>query len=137
MRPSELFKNLYFHDSPVDALVYSPENRDLRLKIDLCNFMQEDYQEGEPDFLEGELTIRGIKAISFDPEPLQIVENGSIGGEILRFDAQENTSQDEFEDICLVLEVSDYPAKTHTTVAIEMTASEVEWVIIGRIFQFR
>jgi hypothetical protein len=129
MKPSELFKKVFFYDSEIDALVYSSATGELRLQIELANYMQEDYQEDDPDNLNGELILRGVKAIKFYPEPLQIPEDGSISAQILRFETIERASQDEFEDIILVLFVIHFPTRTHTTVVVNITASEAEWQI--------
>jgi hypothetical protein len=55
MKISELFKTLEFHDSPVIDIQYLADKKQLILEIELCNYDQEGYEEGEPELLPGQL----------------------------------------------------------------------------------
>ena len=62
----ELSKNYCFHDSTIVGLDDSPQTSTLRLTLEFCCFMQEDFVEGEPECRELTLTFDGVPEFAAD-----------------------------------------------------------------------
>jgi len=45
----ELFTKYEFHDSLLNKIEYTPEQKTLIFEIDFCYFMQKEYNDGEPE----------------------------------------------------------------------------------------
>lgn len=61
MTLSELNKKFNFHDSFIDSIHFEKIQNEVILKIELCNWMQKDYREGEPETSEVQFVFSGIK----------------------------------------------------------------------------
>ena len=61
MTLSELNKKYNFHDRFIDSIHYEKLRSEVTLKIELCNWMQRDYREGEPETSEVQFVFSGIK----------------------------------------------------------------------------
>ena len=68
MSLQQFFEQLYLHDSVVDRLEYLPHEQKLTLSLDLCNYMQDGYQEGEPENIPGTLTFTEVSEFTTDPD---------------------------------------------------------------------
>lgn len=49
MTLSELNKKFNYHDSFIDSIHYEKHQNEVTLKIELCNWLQKDCLEGEPE----------------------------------------------------------------------------------------
>lgn len=57
MRISEFVETYDLHDSGLDEITVDKDNKIVRMRIDLCNWLQEDYVEGEPEIKPIELVF--------------------------------------------------------------------------------
>ena len=60
MTISDFIEKYYLHDSGLDEIIVDQENRTVRLLVDLCNWMQDDYVEGEPEIKPIEIVFSGV-----------------------------------------------------------------------------
>ena len=61
MTLSELNRKFNFHDSFIDFIHFDKFQHEVTLKIELCNWMQRDYREGEPETSEVQFVFSGVK----------------------------------------------------------------------------
>ena len=60
MTISDFVDKYYLHDSGLNEIIIEPNNSIVRLVVELCNWMQDEYVEGEPEMLPIELTFIGV-----------------------------------------------------------------------------
>ena len=65
MTLSDLFENYCFHDSRLTAVAYNTSKSELEIDVDFCYWMQDDYQEGDPEIGSLLLTFNGVR--DFNP----------------------------------------------------------------------
>jgi hypothetical protein len=126
MSLQQFFEHLYLHDSVVDRLEYLPQEQKLILSIDLCNYMQEGYQESEPEHISGKLTFTGVNDFTTDPDLTSIEWGAHQNGQILDLSVV-NVSTKSAEKVETTIEVNNYITKIDTTYLITFFASDVEW----------
>lgn len=68
MTIDEFFEHYHFHDSGVNNIIYDAEVKKLHLDIDLCNYEQEGYQEGDPEVSPATLVFTDIENFQSDPQ---------------------------------------------------------------------
>lgn len=61
MTIEELNNKYYFHDSMITNINYLAGEKILIILMDLCNWAQENYKEGEPELLKLEIIFEGIE----------------------------------------------------------------------------
>ena len=59
MTISDFVEKYYLHDSGLKDIIVNKDNNTVHLMIDLCNWMQDDYVEGQPEILPIEVVFDG------------------------------------------------------------------------------
>lgn len=124
MRLSEFFEHYNLHDSVAEALRFVPAEQLLTMNLELCNFMQQSFREGDPEIIGGQLTFRGVDKVEAVPDlslfsmetDAQILEAGPI-----------STGTAVPIKVRMVLESADYKNKRSQWFALEFPTSDVEW----------
>jgi len=75
------------HDSLVEGIKYLQDEAKLMLEIELCNWRQPSYQNGEPEMLKILITFTGVRRCEIEPEAIsfesdEILEVTSIISDI-------------------------------------------------------
>ena len=60
MTLQSLLEQYNFHDTSVINISYAPKNRDMKMVIDFCNWMQPGYSEGMDENIPAELTFHNV-----------------------------------------------------------------------------
>lgn len=66
MLVTELVRKINFHDSCINKLIYTEKT--VVLNIDLCMWMQKEYQDGEPELKEVTLKFLNVAKYNWDSE---------------------------------------------------------------------
>lgn len=78
MKLAEVVDRLYLHDSVVQNVIYVPDDGTLVLTIELCNWAQPGYVDGEPEVVTRSLAFSGVTSYRVTPD------DGTVrGGQIL------------------------------------------------------
>ena len=78
MTIQELQNQYNLHDSCIKRIDYSEDEKILVFQIDFCNWDQEWYKEGDPEFVELSLTFKGIEEYN---GPVGDIDYYSIGND--------------------------------------------------------
>jgi hypothetical protein len=129
MSLQQFFERLYFHDSVVERLEYLPQEQKLILSLDFCNYMQDGYQENEPENIPGNLTFVGVTDFNSDPDLASIEWGKNQDGQILILSVVKvpNRSTEKVE---ITIDVANYTTKLNTILAIDFFADRVDWTPI-------
>ncbi|MCX7569200.1 hypothetical protein OS242_04445 [Tumebacillus sp. DT12] len=79
MKVAELIRNVYFHDSSILHVTRDERAREVRVEIELCNWMQAGYTSEQPEIVVGILTLQHVQKFRMQPE----LELSADGHEIL------------------------------------------------------
>lgn len=60
MNVADFVKKYYLHDSSLIEIIVGKEEKTVRLIVDLCSWMQDDYVEGEPEIKPIEILFSGV-----------------------------------------------------------------------------
>lgn len=60
MNISDFVEKYYLHDSGLREIIVDKEKNSVHLIVDLCNWMQDSYVEGEPEILPIEIVFLGV-----------------------------------------------------------------------------
>ncbi len=79
MKVADFVKNYYLHDSSLIEIIVGKEEKNVRLIVDLCSWMQDDYVEGEPEIKPIEILFSGVTYT----ENLERTIDAEIGDEFI------------------------------------------------------
>jgi hypothetical protein len=72
------FRALDLHDSTLIGIQYRPARQELLMEVDVCNWRQEGYLEGDPEVLPYRILFRGVKSLSFAPDDDSLLHHDEI-----------------------------------------------------------
>lgn len=75
MSISDLMENFDLHDSLLENAVYDPITNELLLSVELANWRQKDYEETEPEMVNGTFTFSNVTHYSTDPDSFTFNSN--------------------------------------------------------------
>lgn len=113
MTLSELNRKFNFHDSFIDSIHFEKLQDEVTLKIELCNWMQRDYHEGEPETSEVQFVFSGIKNCegpSGEFEEMTILKTEYLPDNKFVFMLSDLSSYEYYEFIIVAEEVNYSPA---------------------------
>jgi hypothetical protein len=116
---------IILHDSVVNQYRYNPDDSTLCFLLELCNFMQPRYEEGDPENICGRLIFSGVRDRSSDPEAAR-ADWRNAGAQILNASLTPNESG-EYE-VEMVLQVSDYIKNSENIIVLRFRAEDAEWI---------
>jgi hypothetical protein len=127
MRPSTLPRALALHDSGVDRVEYSKQERTVRLKMDLCNYDQPGYQEGDPEIVPGTLTFSDVARVESKPELGSLVwVEDQFDGELLQAEPLVSASPEE-DGVALLIHTMDYRTHARDVLELRIFGGDVTW----------
>lgn len=94
---SEVLRKYIWHDSLVENIEYDNESSTVNICVELGNWRQENYMEGEPETLKCILKFTGITSFCYEPQKLSFNDD-----EILCFEVVEKLNRN-VEKIKLVM----------------------------------
>lgn len=115
MKISEMVNKYNFHDSIVEDIRFLHDERKLMIKVELCNWRQTSYKDGDTEIIEGNLVFSDVKKYEIEP--------GSVffdSDEILETEVSQISEDNEM--IKMVLLGSD------NVKVINIQASNVDWI---------
>jgi hypothetical protein len=127
MKIEHFLKEYYLHDSVVEKMVYSSSENFLTIHLELCNYLQSNYSEGDLEIIKGTLqfTVIGKLVTNFSFEDLNWSEN--VDGEILAFN-QVNTKSTGLNNVLkMVIQLDDYQKKEKKILTVQFTSDQVSW----------
>ncbi len=86
MTISDFVKKYYLHDSGLNSITIDRNGKTVRLSVDLCNWMQDNYIEEEPEIKPIEIVFFGVTKM----ENLDRVIDKDFGDEFLAGDIDED-----------------------------------------------
>ncbi len=116
---------IILHDSVVNKYTYNSDDKRLCLLLELCNFMQPWYKEGEPENLCGQFVFSGVRKRRSEPE-VAFVDWNNADGQILDISLTPN-KRGEYE-VEMVLEISDYVRHSEDIFVARFEAENFEWI---------
>jgi hypothetical protein len=126
MDVTQLFNKLEFHDSSIDAYMWSAPSGVLTLKIELCNFNQDNYDEKtDPETIPGELIFTDVRDIICDPADALTSWSKSTTRGIIEFNA--TPTEKGWSKVKLVLAIRDFVSRATDTHVITFEANDATW----------
>ena len=125
MNVKELTNEITLHDSVVNKCMYHPNDGRLYFSLELCNFMQNFYEESDSENVCGKLVFSGVKYWRSDPD-ISPIEWGNADGQILDISLIRNGN--EKYNIRIVLQISDYIKNSEDIFVTDFFAETFEWV---------
>lgn len=71
----DVFDKYNFHDSLIQHIEYFSSKKKLIINIELCNWCQSFYTEGEPEIKKGKLIFLNVSFFKFIPSTVKINDN--------------------------------------------------------------
>lgn len=71
----DVFDKYNFHDSLIQHIEYFSSKKKLIIDIELCNWCQSFYTEGEPEIKKGKLIFLDVSFFKFIPSTVKINDN--------------------------------------------------------------
>jgi hypothetical protein len=65
-----MISKYYLHDSLVEDIRYLQDEKKLKLEIELCNWRQPSYQDGEPEILKLDFIFTDVTKFEMEPETM-------------------------------------------------------------------
>lgn len=121
MRPSELPDQIVLHDSVVRRVDWDEQARALRIDLTLCNFMQDDYREDQPENVDGALVFTGVSRVEAEPDLGSLRWDERLSGGILTADAAGD------DGVKLVVDLTYYPSKERVILVLQIHAADAAW----------
>lgn len=131
MRPSELKKSLSLHDSVVKSVEHDAKANTVRIHLDLCNYAQAGYQEGQPELVAGTLEFSGISRVEANPDLAHFTwAEDQLDGEVL--EVKPLSAQAAGEDgVELVIHTTDYRTRGRDILLLRILGGQVRWTAGG------
>ena len=127
MKLQEFLQSYDLHDSGVNDVHYSPDQRKVVIDLVLRNWRQLSYREGEPDSISGKLIFTGVSRYEIETE---MPECAFDEDEILL--AKLLPSQDEQKEVLrITLLAILFPERKEVIKVIWIEAEDVVWEVSG------
>lgn len=115
-----------WHDSVILEMMYNHSEHKLRFIVELCEYMQPDYEEATSELQLGELIFLGVQyANELESIPLFSKEE-NIDGQIVQvqfFEGEKNN----ISKCSFVISLEDYTQRQNTLVSFEFDYKEAIW----------
>lgn len=121
------FEQIDFHDSGIDNFQYFSLQQKLILTIELCHYLQNNYQLNDPEVTMNKLMFSGVKSLTSNPDINQVKWGEKMNGQILDVIVSKlDNSLDS--QIKILLDVTDYIKNIDITFSLVFVASDVSWL---------
>jgi len=127
MKPSQIKQSLALHDSGVQSISYAAGEGIVRVRVDLCNYAQPGYREGEPELVPGTLEFTGVSRVEAKPELASFAwAEDQLDGEILEVKPLPAPAPTE-DGVELVIHTMDYRTRARDILLLRIFGGEVKW----------
>lgn|SRR5690606_35690137 len=126
MKISEFFKNFSLHDSGIDRIVYFSDEKRMVVHLELCNYMQAGYQEGELELVPGHLEFLDVSGLDVDP-PLSTIDWEIMSGEISSGGHVAERDRDDYQAAEFLIHVTNFRTHENTLYTIRFLCRDVVW----------
>lgn len=124
MKPSSLPEALSLHDSVVTNITYDEPRRTLRVELDLCAYMQRDYQEGSPELVPHQITFSGVSRVEAAPPLASLAWVPDVNDADVLAAKPITSGEDGVE---LVLHTMDHTTKNRDVLVLKVFGDDVAW----------
>lgn len=125
MRSSQLKQALSLHDSVVQRIEHAAGA--VRIRLDLCNYAQAGYQEGDPEMVSGTLSFSGVSRVEAKPDLASFAwAEDQLDGEILEVKPLP-ASETREDGVELVIHTTDYRTQARDILLLRIFGGEVTW----------
>jgi hypothetical protein len=114
------------HDSGIDNINFSKAEQTLSFLVELCNFMQHDYREGDETPQKGNLTFHSVKKLDSSVPLESIIWDESISGECLSCKLINIDENGSFE-LKILIKLYDFKNNSDNLLIIGLTADNLIW----------
>ena len=127
MNLQAFFEQTYLHDSGIHNFQYFPLQQKLILTIELCHYMQNNYQPSEPEITINKLIFSGVKSLTSNPDINQVAWSEKMNGQILDVTVSKPNNFSESQ-IKILVDVTDYIKNIDITYSLVFVASDASWL---------
>ena len=118
----------YLHDSVVSWLRYSAKDEQLVIQIELSNWMQAWFMDGDQEQIPGRLIFSGVRQVESNLDLKTFAESREyLSGRVLDADYVPDNDRDELEAGKITVSWFDHRSQTEKIMIIEFLAANVEW----------
>jgi hypothetical protein len=127
MEISKFFETFTLHDRVVNKVTSFPEEKRLKLEIELCNYDQRGFREGDPEMVSGSLVFSGVEEFKADPSIDDMQWGNEFDGEISTYGHVPERDKNGLQASEFVLYCDNYKTHNHTILILSFLASSAEW----------
>ena len=126
MDPTELFRQLSFHDSVIEDFFLDQSAGLLRLTVEFGNYNQVTYDKAkDPEVIPGKLEFDGVSNFQQEPENALTLWSKHADGEILSAETElMNRDQPIVKLVCVI---TDYKTRNRETCVFKFESTGVTW----------
>ncbi|MBN2909203.1 hypothetical protein JQC72_06660 [Polycladomyces sp. WAk] len=64
----EMLRNINLHDSLMESIHFIEDKKELRINLELCNWKQKNYKEGEAELVSKILIFKDVEEYNIEPD---------------------------------------------------------------------
>lgn len=91
MKIVEFLENYNLHDSVVESITFYQNEKRVVMDMDLCNWLQSFYEDGDPEIKVGQLEFTEVISFKTEPKVFTINSNEIIDVSVLRIGSENET----------------------------------------------
>ena len=119
-----------FHDSAIMAIKHNPHGKEYRFVIELCNFIQANYEENDPEVILGVLVFEDVDYFHVDPPQDIDLSPNKKEAEIIEVVATSNN--DSIKSVRVIALIIEYGHQQHRAVVIDIGFNNVTWSVLDK-----
>lgn len=127
MTVREFLSRFRLHDSGVNWIEYRPAAQLLHMAIELCNYDQPDFRDGDPERVVGKLEFLDVRDYAAEPAADAFAWSNKVDGEILRCELDTTGETDALK---MVVQVVNYPEKKRDILVLRFRPASVRWTVL-------
>ena len=128
MKVSEFFKLYILDHTSIDEIQYLSSEGLLLIHIQLVNWMQTFYEDGQLEFVNGKLVVSGVGSFTVDPLLNTLKFGEHADGEVISYGYVPERNQLDLEAGEIIMNWFDYQTRINTVVILGFLAKDVEWL---------
>jgi hypothetical protein len=128
MRVSQYFAEHKLMHADVQKIEDLPDQYSLVIHMGLSNWMQQSYEDGQPEFVEGTLVLSGLEDFLSDPPLDTLVFGEHADGEVISYGHVPARDRAGLEAGEIVMEWWNHVTHTGSVVILSFLAKDVEWI---------
>jgi hypothetical protein len=128
MRVSQFFADYELMHANVPKIEDLSDQHSVVIHMEIANWMQQSYKDGQPEFVEGTLVLSGIEDFLSDPPLNTLVFGEDADGEVISYGYVPERDKAGLEAGEIVMNWFDYKMRINTIVIISFLAKDAEWI---------